>query len=104
VGGDTIEIRNKKTFVNGKEVVAPYAHYFSNSILPGDATPRDNLGPISVPENRLFVMGDNRDFSHDSRWWGFVPVEDVKGEAFLIYYSAQDFPSVRLGRLFNIIR
>jgi len=104
IGGDTVEIRNKKVFVNGKEVNAPYAHYFSNTLYPAEASPRDNFGPKKVPPDHLFVMGDNRDFSHDSRFWGFVPVEDVKGEAFLIYYSSQDFPTVRWGRLFNIIR
>jgi signal peptidase I len=49
-------------------------------------------------------MGDNRDYSHDSRWWRFVPVEDVKGEAFLIYYSAEHLPGIKWGRIFNIIR
>jgi len=104
IGGDTVEIRNKKVFVNGKEVTAPYAQFLSNSILPATASPRDNFGPMKVPPDHLFVMGDNRDFSHDSRFWGFVPVEDVKGEAFLIYYSTQEFPSVRWNRLFRIIR
>ncbi len=104
VGGDTVEIENKKVSINGKEVSNPHAHFFSNVNIPGEVSPRDNMGPITVPEGYLFVMGDNRDFSHDSRFWGFVPVEDVKGQAFLIYYSATEFPAVKWNRVFNIIR
>ncbi len=104
VGGDTVEIRNKVVYINGKPTVNPHARFFSNVILPGDVSPRDNLPPTKVPQGRLFVMGDNRDQSHDSRWWKFVPVEDVKGEAFLIYYSAERFPAVKWGRICNIIR
>lgn len=103
IGGDTIEIRDKKVFINGQETEQPHAHFFHNAIL-GDLSPRDNMAPLKVPEGHLFVMGDNRDYSHDSRFWGFVPVEDVKGEAFLIYYSGLDFQKVRWNRFFKIIR
>lgn len=104
VGGDTIEIRDKTVFINGEPTHNPKVQFASNVTLPGDISPRDNMPPVKVPEGHLFVMGDNRDYSHDSRWWRFVPVEDVKGEAFLIYYSAEHFPGVRWGRVFNIIR
>lgn len=104
VGGDTVEIKNKVVYINGKPTENPHARFSSNVILPGDVTPRDNMPPVKVPEGHLFVMGDNRDQSHDSRWWGFVPVEDVKGEAFLIYYSAEHFPGIKWGRIFNVIR
>lgn len=103
IGGDTLEIRNKKVILNGKEIPEPYAHHFDNRVFQGGTNPRDNMGPVTVPKGRLFVMGDNRDFSHDSRFWRFVPVEDVKGEAFLIYYSARHFPLIRWGRVFSII-
>jgi signal peptidase I len=104
VGGDTVEIRDKRVYINGKEQANPHAEFRSRGILPGNETPRDNRRPEQVPPGHLFVMGDNRDYSHDSRFWGFVPEPDVKGEAFLIYYSAHDFPYVRWGRLFNVIR
>ena len=85
VGGDMVEIRHKKLFINGQPADDPYATFAeAGQERPG---PRDNVGPIHVPANRLFVMGDNRDHSHDSRFWGFVDVHDVKGKAFLIYWS-----------------
>ena len=87
--------------LNGQEVTNPYAHFYSNVIMPGDMNPRDNMNPVTVPQGHLFVMGDNRDYSHDSRFWGFVPLDDVKGEAFLIYYSAH---ADGWRRLFNVIR
>ncbi len=87
-GGDTVEIINKKLYVNDNLVEnEPYAVYKTGNIYPGMVTPRDNLKKITVPENKLFVMGDNRDNSHDSRFWGFVDLKAVRGEAFLIYWS-----------------
>jgi signal peptidase I len=82
--GDEIEIRNKKLYRNGKPVGdEPYAKY-TEPVEPG---PRDNFGPVTVPADHVFVMGDNRDHSFDSRFWGFVPYEDIKGKAFIIYWS-----------------
>ena len=79
--GDEIQITDKKIFINGKLFDAPFGVY--------DQSPRrDNrFGPIVVPASSLFVMGDNRDHSYDSRYWGFVPLELVKGEAIIIYWS-----------------
>lgn len=104
VGGDTIEIRDKNVLVNGKLVRDPKVRHLDNAVIPGNMNPRDNLAQVKVPDGALFVMGDNRDYSHDSRFWGFVSVEDVKGEAFMIYYSAGSFPGIRWKRLFSIIR
>ena len=101
VAGDTIEIRNKQVILNGQAVTNPHARFSSNMVYPGDMNRRDNMKPETVPPGHLFVMGDNRDESHDSRFWGFVPLEDVKGEAFLIYYSAHPDG---WRRLFNVIR
>jgi signal peptidase I len=79
--GDEIQITDEKIFINGKLFDAPFGVYDQNSR-------RDNrLGPIVVPASGLFVMGDNRDHSYDSRYWGFVPLELVKGKAIIIYWS-----------------
>lgn len=86
--GDTVEIVNKHLYVNGKPVTdEPYAVYKENKIIPGFFSTRDNLKRLTVPENKLFVMGDNRDNSHDSRFWGFVDLTAVRGKAFIIYWS-----------------
>lgn len=105
VGGDTIEIKNKKIFLNGKEYIDSYGIYSDNVIYPGSIQPRDNFGPVTVPQGELFVMGDNRDESADSRYWGFVDLKDVEGKALIIYWSwNREETNVRWGRLFNLLR
>jgi len=106
VAGDTIEIKDKKLYVNGNlQEDEPYAIYKDPKIIPGHFTVRDNFGPITVPENSLFVMGDNRDNSHDSRFWGFVDLEAVRGKAFLIYWSwNREAFGVRWDRLGDVLR
>lgn len=103
VAGDTVEVRNKQVYVNGKPEHNPHAQYTDPSMMPASSGRRDNMPPLKVPPHRLFVMGDNRDYSLDSRFWGTVPVEDVRGSAFLIYYSAATFPGIRWGRFFKVI-
>ncbi len=102
--GDTVEIKDKAVFLNGKELSCPYAEFRSKDTYSGEVSRRDNLKAFKVPRGKLFVMGDNRDFSHDSRFWGFVPEEDVKGKAFIIYYSTPAFSAVRWDRLCKLIR
>jgi signal peptidase I len=103
VGGDTVQIVDKKVFINGVEVPDPHGHFSSNVIFPGYENPRDNMGPIKVPHGSLFMMGDNRDYSYDSRFWGFVPLRDVVGEALIIYWSSHNIINVRLNRIFKLI-
>jgi signal peptidase I len=86
IEGDTIEIRNKKVYVNGELQENDFAIYLDPYIQHSEQN-RDNLGPLKVPENSIFVMGDNRDYSYDSRFWGFVDLKDLKGKAFMIYWS-----------------
>lgn len=105
VGGDTVEIRDKKVFVNNEAVQdQAYAIHSDPSVRPFGFDPRDNLHPITVPEDKLFVMGDNRDESNDSRFWGFVDVSAVRGKAFMLYWSwdREDF-GARWNRIGKII-
>ncbi|MEI7905133.1 MAG: signal peptidase I [Candidatus Firestonebacteria bacterium] len=80
VPGDTIEVRNKALFVNGVKQEEAYVQYFdAKTIYPKEKYPRDNFGPVTVPEKSYFMMGDNRDESNDSRFWGFVKESDIIG-------------------------
>ena len=110
-GGDTLELIDKKLYVNNKMVEDEvYAVYKTKDIIPGNFSSRDNLRKIKIPENKLFVMGDNRDNSHDSRFWGFVDLKAVRGEAFIIYWSWNKdkfvpiWNSVRWARIGDILR
>lgn len=89
--GDIVEIRDKVLYVNGQVYPDPPDSKYADSIIKkrpyGNLDSRDNWGPHRVPENCYFMMGDNRDYSADSRYWGFVPRELILGEAMLIHWS-----------------
>lgn len=87
IAGDTVEIENKKLFINSIEQVEDYVIHGDSKTLSSEYSARDNFGPITVPENSVFVMGDNRDNSHDSRFWGFVNTERIKGKVISLYWS-----------------
>ena len=79
-----VQIINKKIYINDKPLDENYGYYDDTHVSSGA---RDNFGPVIVPPHSYFVMGDNRDHSHDSRFWGFVEDGDLVGEAFIIYWS-----------------
>lgn len=91
--GETIAVRDRRVYVNGRPLDEPYAHYLqprsaaSNQQEFTSTSVRDRYGPVTVPAGHYFVMGDNRDNSQDSRYWGFLPGAYVKGKALMVYWS-----------------
>lgn len=88
VGGDTVEVRDKVLYLNGIKASDPYGINVESFTMPANGkNPRDFYGPVIVPEGHVFVLGDNRDRSYDSRFWGFVEEEKIKGTVKSIYWS-----------------
>ena len=85
--GETIEVRNRQVYIDGKPLQEPYKVHKNPRGLNFDL---DDYGPRRIPEGMLFCMGDNRDNSRDSRSWGFVPRDFVKGRAFIIWWSYEE--------------
>jgi len=83
--GETVEIRGKRVLINGVPLQEPYAVYSDGPFAHGGD--RDQLGPLVIPAGQLFMMGDNRDHSMDSRVWGFLDARKIKGKAFIVYFS-----------------
>ena len=106
--GETLELRNQVIYINGAPLVEPYAHYqlppagqMATGGENGDV--RRKYGPVTIPEGHYFMMGDNRDDSQDSRYWGFLPAAYVKGRALFIYWSFGGPQGTRWGRLLHQI-
>jgi signal peptidase I len=102
--GEQIELRRKKVYINGKPLDEPYVHYLTP--IPGEGEQLDDkrvaYGPVTVPAGQYFMMGDNRDNSEDSRYWGFTPASYVKGQALFIYFSTgSSFGDIQWKRLLN---
>ncbi|MBW4054825.1 MAG: signal peptidase I [Proteobacteria bacterium] len=87
VPGDVVEGKDKKVYVNGKLYVNPHEVHKEKDMIPKEVNPRDTFGPFTVPADSYFVMGDNRDRSYDSRFWKFVRRDQIKGLAFIKYWS-----------------
>jgi len=105
VGGQTVEIRDKVVYVDGVARDEPYVIRSDPRIFPREISPRDNMDPLYVPEGYIFMMGDNRDNSHDSRFWGPLDVKLLKGKAMILYWSWNSERHLpRFNRLFHVIR
>ncbi len=91
--GETLEMKNKRIYINGKLIDESYVHFIEPPQSPSayaeviSSDLRERYGPITIPPGKYFMMGDNRDNSEDSRYWGLLPKEDVKGLAVMIYWS-----------------
>jgi signal peptidase I len=93
--GETVEVRGRQVLVDGTPLGEAYAHFTESPLHPDDpeyglrsaGSIRDGWGPQVVPPGQLLVLGDNRDNSRDSRYWGFLPEDQVKGRALLVYWS-----------------
>jgi len=113
--GESVELRNKKVYIDGKPLDEPYVHFLTppsseyQEVTSFDV--RERFGPVMVPPTQYFVMGDNRDNSQDSRYWGFLPRSYVKGRAMMIYWSYEsdrddfvdDGLGATIGRLFSVV-
>jgi signal peptidase I len=119
--GEQVEVRHKRVYIDGKLLDEPYAYYLedpppnppreieANGIAPPGGDPRDAYGPVTVPPDHYFAMGDNRDNSQDSRYWGFLPRDYIKGKALVIYwsYAAESgnvLTGTRWSRLLHLVR
>jgi signal peptidase I len=122
--GETLEIKDKRVFINGAPLDEPYAHHSESLVMPAGSDARDNFGPVTVPAGSVFAMGDNRDNSQDSRYWGFLPESYIKGRPWTIYFSYKAesdayqktgigdrlkklinfLPKARWSRLFKVVR
>jgi signal peptidase I len=104
--GETVELRNRQVFVNGQRIDEPYAHYLFPQGQEDEAVfdVRERYGPVTVPAKHYFMMGDNRDNSQDSRYWGFLPEHYVKGRALTIYWSFEQPAGEQPGGAVGVLR
>ena len=112
--GESLELRAKKVYIDGQPLDEPYVHFLEPASESQEVTSfdvRERYGPVRVPEGQYFVMGDNRDNSQDSRYWGYLPRHYIKGRALMIYWSyesgREDYLDEGVGatakRLFSVV-
>jgi signal peptidase I len=104
-GNQTLEVKNKQVYLDGRAIREPYVIHTDPATRPAGYDERDFFGPVTVKPNELFMMGDNRDNSNDSRYWGTLDMDLVKGRAMFLYWSwdgERNWP--RWNRIFQIIR
>ncbi|RKX24751.1 MAG: signal peptidase I [Candidatus Zixiibacteriota bacterium] len=108
IPGDEVQVADKILYVNGDVASIPtMSKHIDKRIIPGDLSFRDNFGPYEVPSDQYFVVGDNRDDSRDSRFWGSVPRENIKGKAVFVYWSwepHEDPPGWSFPYVIDIVR
>ena len=105
VPGDVVEGKDKKVYVNGKHYENPHEVHKEKDVVPKEMNPRDTFGPVTVPADSYFVMGDNRDRSYDSRFWKFVRRDQIKGLAFIKYWSWDSEKTMpRFGNIGQLIK
>ncbi|HEY3382267.1 MAG TPA: signal peptidase I [Vicinamibacterales bacterium] len=107
--GETLEVKEKRVYINGRRLDEPYVHYLEPPSSPSTLNEvtsfdlRERYGPVQIPAGKYFMMGDNRDNSQDSRYWGLLPQEYVKGRALLIYWSyeseTEDYQQTGIGAI-----
>jgi signal peptidase I len=112
--GDRLELHRKRVYINGQPLDDPWAQYLSPPSTDGPpqvGNKAEEFGPVTVPAGQYFMMGDNRDNSQDSRYWGFMPKSYVKGKALFIYFSLAEgqpisslFTNARWSRIFNRVK
>ncbi len=111
---DVLEMKNKVLYIDGKKMTEPYVIHRDENVYARDTDympaktlfgSRDNWGPVKIPPHKYFMMGDNRDNSYDSRYWGFVPEKNLTGKAFIIYGSWEYNPlEIRFNRFFKTVK
>ena len=108
IGGDTVRVKDGRVFLNGEPMPDPHAHFEVAPQERSPYSPRDNYGPATVPAGEFLMMGDNRDRSYDSRFWGYVKLDQIEGRAMFIYWSwgadSQSLLGIRWNRFGMAVR